>query len=267
MQGEQAARRRRRDAGAPRSAVAASFDIEAVGDELPEQPEKINGHRRGRARRAPDKPEAQEPYRDSVTRQRVIDAAIQCILDQGFYRASSNAIAEQAGVTWGVIQHHFGTRETLMLAVLEEGARRLNETVRTASITGHTVTERVAQYMDILATYYGSLDYLVFTQVLINLSRDPRTSQQARDTMARISEAANPELRSLQRKVLAGTGIRRQAVQALLFHSLRGLAVSHMLLLETLPDSRDQSRQFSEQRRLLAEALGMLLEQQSKHDS
>ena len=56
---------------------------------------------------------------DSISRQRVIDAAIACILDQGFYRASSNAIAERAGVTWGVIQYHFGTREALMLAVLE----------------------------------------------------------------------------------------------------------------------------------------------------
>ena len=51
---------------------------------------------------------------DSISRQRVIDAAIACILDQGFYRASSNAIAERAGVTWGVIQYHFGTREALM---------------------------------------------------------------------------------------------------------------------------------------------------------
>jgi AcrR family transcriptional regulator len=199
----------------------------------------------------------------SVARQRLIDAAIACILDQGFYRASSNAIAERAGVSWGVIQYHFGNRETLMLAVLEEGARRLNETVLTADITGHTVTERVEQYVDILAAYYGSLEYLAFTQVLLNLGHDPRTSQQTRETMARISETANPELRRLQRKVLAGTGIRRQAVRSLLFHSLRGLALSH-LMLETLPEHADQSRQFPEERRLLAEALGMLIDEQSK---
>ena len=102
----------------------------------------------------------QEPQRDSVSRQRVLDAAIKCILDQGFYRASSNAIAEAAGASWGVIQYHFGNRETLMLAVLEEGARRLNETVLTADITGPTVSERVEEFMNILARYYGSPDYL-----------------------------------------------------------------------------------------------------------
>jgi len=200
---------------------------------------------------------------DSISRQRVIDAAIACITDQGFYRASSNAIAERAGVTWGVIQYHFGTREALMLAVLEEGTRRLDDIVVTAEITGETVTERVAQYMDILVKYYGSTDYLAFSQVLINLTHDPRTSQQTRETMARIGESVNPELNRLQRKVLAGTGIRRQAVRSLLFHSLRGLALSH-LMLETLPEQPHTPRHFPEQRRLLAEALGMLIEAQSQ---
>ena len=200
---------------------------------------------------------------DSISRQRVIDAAIACIIDQGFYRASSNAIAERAGVTWGVIQYHFGTREALMVAVLEEGTRRLNDIVVTAEITGETVTERVAQYMDILLKYYGSMDYLAFSQVLINLTHDPRTSRQTRETMARIGESANPELNRLQRKVLAGTGIRRQAVRSLLFHALRGLALSH-LMLETLPEQPHTPRHFPEQRRLLAEALGMLIEAQSQ---
>ena len=200
---------------------------------------------------------------DSISRQRVIDAAIACIIDQGFYRASSNAIAERAGVTWGVIQYHFGTREALMLAVLEEGTRRLDDIVVTAEITGETVTERVAQYMDILVRYYGSTDYLAFSQVLINLTHDPRTSQQTRETMARIGESVNPELNRLQRKVLAGTGIRRQAVRSLLFHSLRGLALSHVML-ETLPEQPHTPRHFPEQRRLLAEALGMLIEAQSQ---
>jgi AcrR family transcriptional regulator len=201
----------------------------------------------------------QEPSRDSVSRQRVIDAAIACILDQGFYRASTNAIAERAGVSWGVIQYHFGNRETLMLAVLQEGTRRLNDILLAADITGDAIAERVAQYMDILAKYYGSVDYLAFTQVLTNLAHDPRTSQQTRETMARISESANPELRRLQRKVLAGTGVRRPAVRSLLFHSLRGLALSHVML-ETLPDQVAEPGQFSEQRGLLADALGMLIE-------
>jgi AcrR family transcriptional regulator len=209
---------------------------------------------------------AQDHGRDSASRQRLIDAAVECILDQGFYRASSNAIAERAGVTWGVIQYHFGNREALMLAVLEDGARRLRETLENSEITGETLAERVAQYGDILAGYYSSPEFLAFTQVLLNLTHDPRTTWQTRETMDSIAETAGPELRRLQRQVLVGTGIGSPALRAVLLHALRGLALSHAML-DTLPKQRDDLRQFDEQRALLAEALGMLIEQQAAPDA
>jgi TetR/AcrR family transcriptional regulator, regulator of cefoperazone and chloramphenicol sensitivity len=208
--------------------------------------------------------EAPESSRDNISRQRVIEAAVACILEQGFYRASSNAIAERAGVSWGVIQYYFGSREALMLAVLEEGARRLDEIVQQAEITGSTVTERVAQYADILARYYGSPEYLAYTQVLINLEHDPRTSARTKETMALISESATPELTRLLRKVLAGTGIRQPAVRSLLFHALRGLSLSHVML-GTVPDREDESQHFPRERKLLAEALGLLIEAHGGH--
>jgi TetR/AcrR family transcriptional regulator, regulator of cefoperazone and chloramphenicol sensitivity len=197
--------------------------------------------------------------RDNDSRQRVIDAAVACILDQGFYRASSNAIADQAGVTWGAIQYHFGSREALMLAVLEEGAQRLTDTLSNANITGGSVTERVGQYGDILASYYAAPEYLAFAQVLLNLTHDPRTTRQTRQAMDRISETATPELRRLQRQVLAGAGTVRPAVRAVLLHALRGLALSHVML-ESLPVHLSEPARFGEQRDLLAEAIGLLVE-------
>jgi AcrR family transcriptional regulator len=71
---------------------------------------------------------------DDSTRRRLLDAAIACIVDEGFYRASSNRIARRAGVTWGVIQHHFGTRENLLLEVVREGIDELVTTFRQAEI-------------------------------------------------------------------------------------------------------------------------------------
>jgi AcrR family transcriptional regulator len=204
-----------------------------------------------------------KPPGDSASRQRVLDAAIQCILEQGLYRASSNAIAEQAGLSWGVIQYYFGTREALMLAVFEEGARRLDAAVADAVITGGTLTERVESFLEILARYYGSPDYLVFTQVLISLTHDPRTSEQTRQALEAINSATQPPLRRLQAEVLAGTGVTRPEVGSLLFHSLRGLALSHVMLF-TVPsvDMPQVSREFPAQRKLLAEALALLIEQE-----
>jgi AcrR family transcriptional regulator len=198
------------------------------------------------------------------TRQRVVEAAIQCILEQGFYRASSNAIAERAGLTWGVIQYYFGTREKLMLTVLQEGSKRLAEDLRNAEIVGTTLTERVEQLFDILDVYYGSPDYLAFIQVLVNLGHDPRTSEQTRQTMAEINEQANPELNRLLARVFAGTGIRRRDIRNVLFHALRGLSLSHVMLTTAEPQAHTTSRQQSlAERRLLARALSLLIEQES----
>ena len=79
---------------------------------------------------------------DESTRARVVDAAVACILDEGFYRASSNKIAERAGVTWGVIQYHFGTRAALLLAVHERALDALDRALTDAVIAGETDAQR-----------------------------------------------------------------------------------------------------------------------------
>ena len=89
---------------------------------------------------------------DTAAKERVIEAAVASILELGFYRASTNEIARRAGVTWGVIQHYFGTREALMLAVLQEGAGEFFASVENRHIEGETVVERMEQLTDIFST-------------------------------------------------------------------------------------------------------------------
>ena len=57
---------------------------------------------------------------------------------------------------------------------------------------------------------------------------------------------------------------RRPEVRSLLFHSLRGLALSHVML-GAVPsnDLSEVSREFPEQRALLAEAISLLIEQET----
>jgi AcrR family transcriptional regulator len=204
---------------------------------------------------------------DPVTRQRVIEAAIRCILEQGFYRASSNAIAEAAGLSWGVIQYYFGSRESLMLAVLQEGNRRLIDTLSTADLSGDTVAERLEQYSVIIEKYYGDPEYLAFVQVLLNLSHDPRTSEQTRKSMIHDSDLIRAQLDRLTSQMFAGTGIRRTALRNFPFMVLRGLSLSEVMLT-TLPyDTAAIQRRMADQRRMLTEATAWLIENESTASS
>ncbi len=196
---------------------------------------------------------------EHATRAKVVAAAVDCILERGFYRATSNAIARRVGVTWGVIQHHFGTRERLMLAVLEDAARRFTEMVETAAIDGATVDERLRQYLDALTSYYGQPAYLASLQVVLNLRDDPATSADTARTLAAIERRTTARLHELARDVLGGSD--DPALGSLLFHSCRGLVLSH-LVLDARPGSAHRTGDSSPgaDAAMLVEALARFVE-------
>ena len=61
--------------------------------------------------------------RGDDTRAKIIDETVRCIVEEGFVAATAKHVAERAGVTWGVIQYHFGDRDGLLQAVLEKHRR------------------------------------------------------------------------------------------------------------------------------------------------
>jgi AcrR family transcriptional regulator len=190
----------------------------------------------------------------------VVEAAIQCILERGIYRASSNAIAERAGVTWGAIQHHFGSREVLMLAVMEEGQQRLRRLLNEAELRGGSVEERVGEYLAVLDAYYGSREYLAFMQVLLTLAHDPRTSEQTLTVMQQITESVEADLHRLAAEVLAGTGVDEVELGPVLFHALRGMAMSHLMITANPPTfGAGRESQFAAQKQVLVQAIALLV--------
>jgi AcrR family transcriptional regulator len=119
-----------------------------------------------------------------MTRRRVLDAAIDSILQNGYYQTSSNEIARRAGVTWGALQHQFGTRETLLLEVVNDRWRQLQEGVANAEIRGDTLEERLHAVLNVLADHYGSPEHLAHIQILLDLTHNPNTSAETREAVA-----------------------------------------------------------------------------------
>ncbi|MGB3773111.1 MAG: TetR/AcrR family transcriptional regulator [Rhodococcus sp. (in: high G+C Gram-positive bacteria)] len=66
--------------------------------------------------------------RTAGTRAKLLDAAIDTLVDVGYSRASTQEIARRAGVSRGAQLHHFPTKETLVVAAVERLVeRRLDE--------------------------------------------------------------------------------------------------------------------------------------------
>lgn len=76
-------------------------------------------------RSAPRRPTTGRQERGDRTRELLIDETVRCIREEGFSAASTRHIIERAGMSWGVIQHHFGDRDGLLTAVIEDAVDRL----------------------------------------------------------------------------------------------------------------------------------------------
>jgi AcrR family transcriptional regulator len=131
-----------------------------------------------------------------LTRRRVLDAAVESILEIGYYQTSSNEVARRAGVTWGALQHQFGTREALLLEVLNDRWLGLQDMTAGERAGRESLEQRLEVVLEVLSEHYGSPEHLAQIQILLDLAHNPNTSAVTREAVAehgrRLTRASRP---------------------------------------------------------------------------
>ncbi|MBV8949487.1 MAG: TetR/AcrR family transcriptional regulator [Actinobacteria bacterium] len=163
-----------------------------------------------------------------ATRIRVLDAVVASILEKGYYRTSSNEIARRAGVTWGALQHQFGSRELLLLEVLNERWHDLQHAVATAEVRGDTLEARLRGVLDVLATHYEQPAQLAALQILLDLSRDPDVSAATKDAVAEHGERLTRAWQPLFKQALGDAAADATLVK-FAFVTLRGYLTGNLV--------------------------------------
>jgi AcrR family transcriptional regulator len=175
---------------------------------------------RGRRRDGP----RTQAERTAETRARIIQAVHACISELGFARATSAEIARRAGVTWGAVQHHFGDKEGIWIAVLEDSFARF--ATRLAEVPDDApLDRRVAEFVARAWEHFSSPHYRSTFEILIHASdaipRDSRWRERMESAWMRIWG-----------EVFAGEKLPRKralALQQFAVASLAGLASLRML--------------------------------------
>ena len=173
-----------------------------------------------------------------ATRRKVIDAAVESILDVGYYESSSNEIARRAGVTWGVIQHQFGTREALLLEVLDDMWARLQASVASADVGTGALEERLGALLEVLALHYGSPEHLVALQIGLDLANNPNTSAETRRAVIRHADRLARAWQPLSVDTLGPLADDGELV-SYTFAALRGYLIGNTTAREFGPKKRD----------------------------
>ncbi len=104
--------------------------------------------------------------RGDETRARIVDETVRCIIDEGFAAATAKHVAERAGVTWGVIQYHFGDRTGLLMAVVDEGVARLVDSLSKADVGELPLRERIEVVVDTAWACYSSPTSMAAFEIL-----------------------------------------------------------------------------------------------------
>lgn len=101
------------------------------------------------------------------TRENLIGAVVSLIKEGGFAAASSSRIAERAGMTWGAVQHHYGSKEDILEAVLARAYEQFIDKMTAPGLDQGNLEQRVSLLVDRMWSHYQTDYWLVSFEILL----------------------------------------------------------------------------------------------------
>jgi|SRR4051812_1083984 AcrR family transcriptional regulator len=184
---------------------------------------------------APRRPANGSQLRADRTRALVIDETIRCILEEGFAAASAKHITERAGVTWGVVQYHFGDRDGLLMAVVDKGFAELTEALSALPLAAENVSGRAEFVVNAAWDAFSSPTSMAALEILIatRAMRDSGASEHLVTLGATMAK--------LGKHIGEGLHVRHAAaIGNLIWATLRGLVVAALVVSEPLDTRRER---------------------------
>jgi AcrR family transcriptional regulator len=173
-------------------------------------------------------PRSRRAAQGARTRDQILDVALACVDEGGLAYASSNEIARRAGITWGAIQHHFGTRNELFLALIERNFRQLQVDLASADVERSGPLDRLQAVADLVWAYCRDPRYRVSWEIILDFRRDPAALARYEERMRTLEDAL---VDAWDRLLGTGTGDGHhgppdRTYARILFGAMRGFALN-----------------------------------------
>jgi AcrR family transcriptional regulator len=182
----------------------------------------------------PTAPRRSQAERSAATVDALLDATIECLIEDGYANTTTARVAERAGVSRGAHLHHFQTRSALVAAAVERlSALRAEQGLALAEELPEG-PERIAAGLDLIWSGYEH----PFFQAAIDLWSHARTDAELRALLVEVERTFDRQTLEVAARVFpeqAGTpGFEPKLELALA--TMRGLA-----LLTTLNPGSDRA--------------------------
>ncbi len=161
--------------------------------------------------------------RSALTRERVVAAVTDLIVDEGIASATASRISARAGVTWGAIAHQFGDKDSVLLAVAEQGFAELSRSLVESLDDDATPRERMDILIDETRRRFNTRPAIAFLEIVLN-ARDLDHGQ----LRSRQEALIVTHTRKIWRDLFAEFGVDEQAIDTarkITFATLLGMSI------------------------------------------
>jgi len=172
-------------------------------------------------------PETRQQQRSRSTQHRLLDAAVDCLVERGWAGTTTTLVADRARVSRGAQLHHYRTKSALLIAAVEHLAERRSAELRAEAAGLPPDGDRLEATIELLASLFTGPLFAAAIEVWVAA----RTDAALRSALVPVEARFGREVHRLTVELLGAHESRpgvREAVQTTL-DLMRGLGVASLL--------------------------------------
>lgn len=192
--------------------------------------------------------------KSAETRDRLLDAAIDCLVDLGYARTTTIEVAKRAGLSRGAMLHHYPSKAELVTAAVAHVAeRRITEFLRSVE-NFPPGADLVATVIDLLWENFSSPTSYAMLELTVAARTDKELYRLVQPVISRYEEIIARKARELF-GVFARSPEAFEMSRRVIYYLMHGLAVTQILHTD-----QKEARQFLDilKRQAVAEARAVL---------
>lgn len=200
-----------------------------VLDRSPEEEKRLRPSRRISVR-----PERQtQEERSEGTQQRILNAAIELLYNEGYVAATTHKIAERAEVSRGAMLHHFPSKDDLMLAVVRAAHERDSISLRAGLAKISDPLERYFALPDLAWEVMSGPSGIAVLEIMMS----SRSNSALGARLAPLQAEIEFESQARFRQLMHDAGLRNEAINRELANfavaAIRGFSIEAMFRKDT----------------------------------
>lgn len=167
--------------------------------------------------------------KDSQTEQQIKDAARRLFFTEGRFNATTQEIADAAGVNRTLVNYYFRSRDQLFDLILQDARSTMDQRLELAMSTETSFKKKIEHFIDIFteqATLYPYLDIYMVTRINEDVEKQNEIIAELKKT-----ERVKNFMRDIEAEIKKGTVEKMEPIQFLL--NLLSL-LSHPVVVQPL---------------------------------